>query len=98
MNSRRVPNATERASSTESPPVRPAKAKAERGYQRSKDGKQSFEKAKAVELDPRMPCAEAFRTALRISANEAGLLTLIAADSVRSIRGSSDAGAGNDRS
>ena len=52
MNSRRVPNATERASSTESPPVRPAtKAKAERGYQRSKDGK-LFEKAKAVELDP----------------------------------------------
>jgi len=62
MNSRRVPNTTDRACSTESPPVRPtAKAKAERGYQRIKDGKQSFEKAKAVELDPRMSCAEAFR-------------------------------------
>src|SRR5262249_10403738 len=81
MNSRRVPNTTERASSTERPPVRPtAKAKAERDYQRSKDGKLSFEKAKAVELDPRMPCAEAFRlitgSCLRqIIANQPGMLT-----------------------
>lgn len=81
MNSRRVQNTTERAFSTESPPVRPvAKAKAECGYKRSKDGKQSFEKAKAVELDPRMPCAEAFRlisgSCLRqIIANQPGMLT-----------------------
>jgi len=80
MNSRRVPNTTERASSTD-PPVRPAaKAKAERGYQRIKDGKQSFEKAKAVELDPRMHCTEAFRlitgSCLRqIIANQPGMLT-----------------------
>src|SRR5262245_15810811 len=80
MNSRRVPNTTERASSTD-PPVRPAaKAKAERSYKASRDGKQSFEKGKAVELDPRMACAEAFRlvtgSCLRqIIANQPGMLT-----------------------
>src|SRR5262249_15302301 len=80
MNSRRVPNTTERASLTESPPVRPAaKAKAQRGYQRSKDGKQSLEKGKPVDLAPRMPCAEAFRLIpgiflRQIIANHPGML------------------------
>jgi triphosphatase len=81
MNPRNVTNTTERAFSTGSPPLRPAAtAKAQRGYKRAKDGKQSFEKAKSVELDPRMPCAEAFRlitgSCLRqIIANQPGMLT-----------------------
>jgi triphosphatase len=69
------------ASSTGSPPLRPAATeKTQRGYKRTKDGKQSFEKAKSVELDLRMPCAEAFRlvtgSCLRqIIANQPGMLT-----------------------
>jgi triphosphatase len=78
MDPRKVTNTTEQASSTGSPPVRPA-AKAERGYERIEDSKPSFEKATSVELDRNMSCAEAFRlitgSCLRqIVANEPGML------------------------